>query len=166
MSKKSLTDYGIIGRWKFIERILGFKTMLNLYLPFLGAGIRVEGVDRNFHWVEVSLRQNLFNTNYVGVHFGGSIYAMCDPFYMFILMRHLGRDCIVWDKSARVEFLKPGRGKVRARFEIPPAEIERIRETVVQQRKMDVHFTCVVVDESGSPIAKVEKTLYVRRKKN
>lgn len=54
----------------------------------------------------------------MGTHFGGSLYAMCDPFYMWILMENLGKDFIVWDKAATIRFKKPGTGTVNAEFEI------------------------------------------------
>jgi hypothetical protein len=54
---------------------------LNFYPPFLGAGIRVRrGADgRTF---DVRMKLSAFNRNFVGTHFGGSLYAMCDPFFM------------------------------------------------------------------------------------
>jgi hypothetical protein len=41
---------------------------------------------------------------------------MCDPFYMFLLIRNLGDDYMVWDKSASIEFVKPGKGTVKVLF--------------------------------------------------
>ena len=48
------------------------------------------------------------------VHFGGTLYSMCDPFYMFILLEKLKKDHIIWDRAATVEFVKPGKGTVTA----------------------------------------------------
>jgi hypothetical protein len=67
-----------------------FKMLLNCYPPYLGAGIRVRHVSHDFRdlWVQMKLR--FYNRNYVGTHFGGSLYAMIDPFYMLMLMQVLG----------------------------------------------------------------------------
>ena len=81
---------------KFRERLI------NLYPPFLGAGIRARRVDERTY--EVRLKMNSFNRNLVGTHFGGSLYSMCDPWFMLILMRLLGNGYIVLDKQANIQF--------------------------------------------------------------
>ena len=103
------------------------------------------------------------NTNYVGAHFGGSLYSMCDPIYMFLLMEHLGKDYIVWDKSATIHFLRPGRGKVIATFRVSPQEIEDIRSIIKKKRKMDWIRQVKILDEDGNVVAELEKTIYIRR---
>jgi len=55
------------------------KTVFNLWPPFWGAGIKVARIAPDWKQVEVRLRLGLTNRNYVGVHFGGSLYAMTDP---------------------------------------------------------------------------------------
>ena len=65
--------------------------LLNLYPPYLGAGIRVTGYDNSHTWFDVEMELTPWNRNYVGVHFGGSLYSMCDPFFMMILMHNLGK---------------------------------------------------------------------------
>jgi acyl-coenzyme A thioesterase PaaI-like protein len=93
------------------------ERLVNFYPPMLGAGIRSRSVDERT--VDVEMKLTAFNRNIVGVHFGGSLYAMCDPWFMLILMHTLGRDYIVWDKAAGIRFVRPGRGTVRAHFHIP-----------------------------------------------
>ena len=90
---------------------------------------------------------------------------MCDPFFMLIMMQNLGRDYIVWDKTASIQFLKPGRGTVTALFHIPPETIEAIRAQADQGEKLEPVFSVDVVNEQGEIVAKVEKRLYVRKKK-
>src|SRR5512142_1908587 len=94
------------------------EQLINFYPPLLGAGIRSTRIDDLTTCVELKL--TAFNRNVVGVHFGGSLYAMCDPWFMLILMRALGPGYIVWDKAASIQFLQPGRGTVTATFHIPP----------------------------------------------
>jgi acyl-coenzyme A thioesterase PaaI-like protein len=144
-------------RQRWMERLI------NLYPPLVGAGIRSSTIDERT--VEVEMKLTLFNVNLVGVHFGGSLYAMCDPWFMLILMRLLGKDYIVWDKAASIQFKKPGRGRVKARFHIPPERVEEIRRDVDVQGKIEPVFFVDVVGEEGEVIASVEKLLYVRRKK-
>ena len=144
----------------FRRRLL--EKFINLYPPMLGAGIRSRTIDE---WtVEVEMKLTAMNRNIVGVHFGGSLYAMCDPWFMLILMRQLGRDFIVWDKAAGIQFKKPGKGTVRARFHIPLERVEQIRADANAQGKIEPTFTVDVVDTDGQVIAQVEKLLYVRSK--
>jgi acyl-coenzyme A thioesterase PaaI-like protein len=104
------------------------------------------------------------NRNIVGTHFGGSLYAMCDPWFMLILMRALGTNYIVWDKAASVQFLRPGRGTVTATFHIPQQRVDEIRLVVDSGLKSEPTFTVDVLDAQGAVVAHVEKLLYVRRK--
>ena len=137
--------------------------LLNLYPPYLGAGIRVRAsADRRTFEVRMGLR--FWNRNYVGTHFGGSLYAMCDPFFMLILIEHLGRDYVVWDKAATIRFRRPGKGRVRATFHIPEERVAEIRAAADRDGKVEPVFRVDVVDGKGQVVAEVEKLLYVRRK--
>src|SRR6202051_5168931 len=89
---------------------------ISLWPPFLGAGIRVKPIAPDMKAVDVEMKLRWWNANYVGTHFGGSLFAMTDAFYMLMLMANLGRDYIVWDKAASIRYRKPGQGTVRAAF--------------------------------------------------
>lgn len=137
--------------------------LLSLFPPYLGAGVRVRA-SADLLTYDVRMKLRWWNRNYVGTHFGGSLYTLCDPFYMLILMQHLGRDYIVWDKAATIRFRRPGKGTVRAHFHIPPERIEEIRAAADRDGKIEPVFTVEVTDEEGKVVAEVEKLLYVRRK--
>jgi acyl-coenzyme A thioesterase PaaI-like protein len=137
--------------------------LLNLYPPYLGAGVRVRA-SADLRTFDVRMTLRWWNRNYVGTHFGGSLYTMCDPFYMLILFEQLGRDYIVWDKAATIRFRRPGKGTVRALFQIPPERIDEIRAAADRDGKVEPVFTVEVRDEKGDLVAEVEKLLYVRRK--
>jgi acyl-coenzyme A thioesterase PaaI-like protein len=110
------------------------RRWINLWPPFLGAGIRVKRIAPDMKAVDVEMKLRWWNANYVGTHFGGSLFAMTDAFYMLMLMTQLGRDYIVWDKAATIRYKKPGRGKVRAEFRLSDAQIEDIREEPAEIR--------------------------------
>src|SRR5258705_4322458 len=88
----------------------GMRRLFNFWPPFRGAGIRVREIAPDFSHCTVELRMGLLNRNYVGTHFGGSLFAMADPFFMVLLMKRLGREYVVWDKSRTVRFPKAPRG--------------------------------------------------------
>lgn len=137
---------------------------INFYPPFLGAGIRVQKVDRNDNTIEVEMKLRFWNKNYVGTHYGGSLYSMCDPFFMLILMRKLGKEYIVWDKAAQIRFVKPGTGTVKARFQVSDEKIQSIKEEIKMKNKADYEFEAAVTDEQNNVVAEVKKLIYVRKK--
>ena len=145
-------------RWQRIQ-----ERFVNFYPPMLGAGIKSQRVDDLT--VRTQLKMTFLNRNIVGVHFGGSLYAMCDPWFMIILMRALGNDYIVWDKAATIHFLKPGRGTLTATFHIPRERVEEIRTHADTQHKVEPTFIAEVIDKQGEVVVRVEKLLYVRKKK-
>jgi len=144
-------------RRRFLERLINF------YPPLLGAGIRSRTIDE--HTIHVEMKLTAFNRNIVGTHFGGSLYAMCDPWFMLILMRALGTDYIVWDKAASIQFLQPGHGTMTATFRITQERIAEIRQEADGGQKIEPIFAVDVLDAQGQAIAHVEKLLYVRKKK-
>ncbi|HEX8924178.1 MAG TPA: DUF4442 domain-containing protein [Terriglobales bacterium] len=139
---------------------------INFWPPFLGAGIRLRRLSPDFREADVELPQRFWNTNYVGVHFGGSLFSMTDAFYMLLLMENLGRDYIVWDKAATVRFRKPGRGTVRAEFRLSEAEIDEVRACVAENGKCERSFVVRIVDGDGDVVAEVEKLIHVRHKQS
>ena len=140
------------------------RLRLNLYAPFLGAGIRVKRLAPGWKEVDVEMKLRWWNANYVGTHYGGSLYSMTDPFFMVMLIENLGQDYIVWDKSATIRFKRPGRGTVSASFRLSDQQIDEIKQALNAEKKIERVFTVEVKDESGTVIAKVEKLLHIRRK--
>jgi hypothetical protein len=110
------------------------------------------------------MRLRFWNRNYVGTHYGGSLYSMTDPFYMLMLMENLGREYIVWDKAASIRFRKPGKGTVRAQFRLSQEQLDDIRNKLATQEKYEPTFPVEVRDEAGQLIAEVEKVIHIRRK--
>ena len=142
------------------------KIIFNLWPPFLGAGVKVKRISPDWHEVDVQLRLGLTNRNYVGVHFGGSLYAMTDPFFMLMVLKKLGNDYIVWDKAGSIDYIKPGRGIVTARFRLSDAQLDDYRAATADGSKHLPQLEVSVVDEKGEEVARIHKTLYIRRKKS
>src|ERR1700691_3764719 len=140
------------------------RRWVNFWPPFLGMGIRIKYIGPDMKAVDVEMKLRFWNANYVGTQFGGSLFAMTDPFYMLMLMANLGRDYIVWDKAATIRYKKPGKGRVRAEFRLSDSQIEDIREKLKTLPKYEPVFTVEVKDEAGVVIAEVEKLLHVRKK--
>ncbi|WP_376689833.1 DUF4442 domain-containing protein [Wenzhouxiangella sp. EGI_FJ10409] len=141
------------------------RLLFNLYPPYLGTGIRIRRISPDYRHVVVEMALRFYNRNYVGTHFGGSLSAMTDPFYMLMVMNNLGREYIVWDKAGTIDYRKPGRGRVRAEFRIGQALIDEIRRATEGGRKYEPTLAVDIVDEAGEVVSHVTRTLYIRRKR-
>jgi len=139
------------------------RRLFNFWPPFRAAGVRVTHIDPEFRQVTVELRARLLNRNFVGTHFGGSMFAMADPFFMIMMMRNLGRAYVVWDKAGSIRFLKPGRGTLTARFELTQAMLDEAVARTAGGSKHEPTFSVEIIDAMGHPVARVEKTLHIRR---
>ena len=140
------------------------RTLMNIWPPFLGAGIRVKRLQADWREIDVEMKLGRWNSNFVGTHYGGSLYSMTDPFYMLMLIENLGPDYIVWDKSASIRFRAPGRGTVSTSFRLTDCEINEIREALNTEVKIDRTFQVEVKDVSGTVVAEVQKVVQVRKK--
>jgi len=140
------------------------RRFIRLYPPYLGAGVRVTHIAADFRRIEVEMPLRFYNRNYVGTHFGGSLYSMVDPFYMLMLINILGPDYIVWDKAATIRFRKPGKGVMKATFELTEEKIAEIRAAADTQPKVEPQFQVLIKDKEGNVVAEVDKLLYVKKK--
>ena len=141
-----------------------FKMLINIWPPYWGTGIRVVHISRDYREVLVEMKLRFYNRNYVRTHFGGSLYAMIDPFYMLMLMNILGRGYIVWDQSASIEFVNPGKSDVRAHFHMDEEIIADIIEKTSGGEKYIPEFFVNILDKKGRTVARASKKLYIRKK--
>jgi acyl-coenzyme A thioesterase PaaI-like protein len=141
------------------------RRRINFYPPYLGASVRVTHVAEDFRRVEVEMPLRFYNRNYVGTHFGGSLYSMADPFYMLMLINILGPEYIVWDKAANIRFKKPGKGVMKAIFEQTEEKIPEIRADAETQSQLEQLLHVLDKDEEGDIVAEIDKLLYIKKKK-
>lgn len=149
-----------------LRRAWLLKLLLNIWPPFRFSGIKVLDLSADFRAAKVQLKLGIFNRNAVGVHFGGSLFAMTDPFYMLMILACLGDDYIVWDKSADIDFVKPGRGKVSAEFLITDALINDIIAHTANGEKYLPELPVFIKNDTGEVVAKLNRKLYIRKKKS
>ncbi len=138
---------------------------MNVWPPYLASGIRVRHLADDFRSATVALRLGLLNRNYVNVHFGGSLFAMTDPFYMLMYIKNLGSGYVVWDKSASIDFIRPGRGTVTAEFRLEESDLTRARERADREKFILLVHPVEVRDAEQQLVARVERTIYVRQKR-
>lgn len=139
-------------------------SLWNLWPPFLFTGIRIKKVTPDFSFMRIELGLHFWNSNYVGTQYGGNIFSMTDPFYMVMLMRNLGSQYIVWDKSAEIKFLKPGLTRLHCEFNLSPGLLSEIKKEVEASGKINRDFLIEVKNSDQQTVAEVRKTLSIRKK--
>lgn len=145
-----------------INNPLFMKAMINLYPPYVGAGVKACTVDYKKGVIRVRMPLTWFNQNIVGTQFGGSLYSMTDPFFMTLLMQKLGREYVVWDKSATIDFIKAAESEVFASFAISDEEVLAIKALAKDGSPVFRHYTVKVTDKANEVVADIQKTVYIR----
>lgn len=140
------------------------RLVFNVFPAYRRTGGRVCFISDDWHEVQVKLRLKWSTKNYLGSIFGGSLYGFCDPIYVIQLIMILGKDYIVWDKSATIRFIKPVRTKVYAQFVITEDEIEEIKEEVEEKKEAVVEMSIQLVDKNKTVYAEVNKLIYIADK--
>lgn len=141
------------------------RWLFNLWPPFLCAGIRVRAIAEDWRHVTVTLSRRWYNRNYLGSHYGGSLFSMADPFYMMMLIHNLPKNLRVLDKAGCIDFIKIDKGTVKAEFVLEQTVIDEIVEAAAGGQKVLKEFSVDIVDSRGEPVARVIKTLYIRKKR-
>lgn len=143
---------------KKIERI-----KFNLFPAYRGSGGRIAFISEDYHEIHVKLPLNWRTKNYVGTIFGGSMFAATDPIYMVMLIKILGSEYLVWDKSTNIRFKRPGKETLFAKFTITPEEISEIKAQLETTKSIDKIYQVELKDEKGKVHAIIEKTIYISK---
>jgi acyl-coenzyme A thioesterase PaaI-like protein len=141
-----------------------FKFLVNLWPPLFFSGIKVIRISADYREIDVVLKLRWYSKNYVGVHYGGSLFSMTDPWYMVMLMTALGRDYYVWDKTVEIDYIKPGKTHVFAKFLLTQEKIDEIKSKTAGGEKYLPEFVIEIRDENNELIAKLKRILYVKLK--
>ena len=125
----------------------------------------MEYINDDWREMRVSMKVRWYNRNYFGTHFGGSLYSMVDPHICLMLTELMGRGYFVWDKAADIDFIKATKNPISATFTVTDSQLAAIKEATEGGEKYLPEFEVDIIDSEGELVAKVNKTLYVRKKK-
>lgn len=137
---------------------------LNLFPVFRRTGARLTYIAPDLREIRIALPLNWKTRNYVGTIYGGSMYSAVDGILMVMFINLLGRDYIVWDKSGRIRYRKPGRNTLTGRFLVSQQDLDEIRDRLVDADRFEKEFRIDLVDEDGDVCAEIDKLLHFRRK--
>lgn len=126
---------------------------------------RIIKVSEDLLHIQVKLPISWKNRNYVNSIFGGSLFSAVDPIPMVQLMNLLGKDYVVWDKSAEIRFRRPAKEHLYAEFTYSLKELEEIKAMVAQKNEVDIEkLTLLTNKDKGIVFCEVKKTIYVADK--
>ena len=149
---------------KLVTQAKWLRRFMNVWPPFVGAGISVTRIDEDFRQAQVRMKLGWYNRNYMGTQYGGSLYSMTDAFYAIMIIRNLDDKYYVWDKSANIEYVAPARGTVFADYNLNNEMIETIRKNTDQGQKFLYDIPVDIHDQDNKLIARVNKVIYIRKK--
>lgn len=145
------------------ERTL--KWGLRFYPPLLFQRIWVKKFHQGFRGADVKIYKSLFNKNYNGSIFGGTIYAATDPFYALLfdqLLQRQGFKIRVWLKSASIQYLKPGRSALFFTIIITDEMLNDAVEALNTSGKFVKAYPMEIKNSAGEVCATVMNEVYVR----
>ncbi|MCK5857240.1 MAG: YiiD C-terminal domain-containing protein [Bacteroidales bacterium] len=141
-----------------------FRFGLNHFPAFRRSSGRVRFISGDWKEIHVRLKRNWRNTNYNGTIYGGSIYAAIDPIYAIQLIQIFGKDYVVWDKKAVIDFKRPIKKKAVAQFIFNDDLIETIRQKLAKKGEYYFDLPVSFVDHTGIIYAEIDKTLFIATK--
>jgi hypothetical protein len=140
-----------------------FRWVMNLWPPLFFSGIKLASISSDYRSARVDLKWRPWTKNINASQYGGSLFSMTDPFYPLLLFGCLGYDrYIIWDKSADIDFVSPGIGRLTAEFHLEDEQLHEIREMTAGGDKFFPEFVVYIRDQQGTLVARVTRRLYVR----
>ena len=141
-----------------------FKRVMNIWPSYRGSGGKVLYISKDFKHVKIKIPKRFKTRNYVGTIYGGSMYGAIDPIYMLMLIQILGKDYIVWDRSAEIKYIKPGTEHLCADCIVTDENIKRIKEHLENEPKLEMDFKIELKGKSGKLYAIINKRIHIRKK--
>lgn len=145
-----------------------FRQGINVWPPFAAQRVSVPAIAPDWTWVEVRMELEPDNANFFGTAWGGTLFSMLDPFLPILIERQLGAlepgvRHAVWDKTAEIDFVRPGRTAIHARVDVPAEVVAEIRDETAGGAKHLRWFEMSLLDEAGEVVAVQRRQIYVRR---
>lgn len=142
------------------------RHIMHWWPPFWFTGIRFDYISDDFRLMRMRMALRFYNKNLHGIQYGGNLYSMTDPCHIMMLLRNLGPDYRVLDKGAKIEFIRPGTTAVIANCSVTEDDLKDIYAKTESGNKYFKDFFIDINDEKGELVAKVTKTVYIRRKQS
>jgi len=142
------------------------KWVMRVYPPLLLQRIWVKSFDKGFRGVKVKINKSLFNKNYNGSIFGGTIFAAADPFYPVLFNQVLNPKgelrLKIWSKSAKIDFLRPALTDMFFEIKLTDGDIGHAIETLAIAGKYERAFPVDIYNKDGEVCVSMMNEVYIR----
>jgi hypothetical protein len=133
----------------------------NLHPAFRGTGGRMTHVSHDLRLMQARLNHGWRTKNIVGSIYGGSLFAVTDGPHPMMLMAALGRDVIVWDKTAVIRYRKPAFTDLTVDFRLTDLDLEKITTALKERQECEHDFSMELLDNEGQTHASIVRTIYI-----
>jgi len=150
---------------KFVGKDILFKYGFNFSPMYRRSTGRIMHVSQDLMDIKMKLPISYKNRNYVNTIFGGSMFAAVDPIPMVQLMELLGKEYVVWDKSAEIHFKRPANKNLYAHFSYTAEELKALKQDIGLTYETEIIKRTALTDKDGAIVyCEVLKTIYVADK--
>lgn len=141
------------------------KWGLRFYPPLLFQRIWVVNISADFKSVKVKINKSILNKNYNNAIFGGTLFCAADPFHPIMMHQALinrGHKLIVWSKSARIQFIKPGDTDLHFEAKLTDNDIAEAERIIKSGEKYTRIFDIDICNKAGEVCVIVSNEVYIR----
>lgn len=142
------------------------KWAMRFYPPFLFQGIWTQKFDDDFLGVRVKVVKNIFNRNYNGSIFGGTIFSAVDPFPVILfhqVLKRKGYRVKLWTKHASIDYVKPGISNLYFSVALTEADVHEALLALEEIGKFTKTFQIKINNKNGVLIAVVNIGIYIKK---
>lgn len=133
-------------------------------LPSTGnSGGRITYISESLDHLKLTLPLNDKTQNFMGITSGGCMYSATDAIYLCLLWYRLGEAYMLIDKSASIEYLRPGLSDLSAEFFMPESEIELIKNSLATKKSITRDYCVDLTDNKGKTVCRIHKSIYIRK---
>ena len=141
------------------------KWLMRLYPPMLFQRIWVQKIHKDFLGIDIKINRALITSNLGNSTFGGTLFSATDPFYALLfgqIMQHKGYKITVWLKSAKINYIKPGRSDLFYTLNINQQMISEMENALISEGKFIKEYPIEVFDKKGELCITAINEVYIR----
>ncbi len=126
-------------------------------------GAEITHISEDLEHISLKIPLNDKTKNMMGIVYGGIMYSATDFVYLTMLWYRLGLDYMLIDKSAEVQYLRPGLGDLTVDFHLSEETVQSIIDELKTNKSVLREFVIDIKDEKQKTVCKITKSIYIRK---
>lgn len=156
-----------IGKPKWKLSPMRLRWLMNMYPPLFFNGIRCIFVSEDYLSIRVRIWKNIFNTNFHGSIFGGTILCAVDPFFgvqFWQILNHIGEKTVVVVMAVEAQLKKPAMSSLILEFKLTDTDVLECKEALSARGKFVKSYPVEAKDNWGNVCAIAQVVVHIKRK--